>query len=271
MMPAIIFAFVILALPVLFAPLASAQPSGKQVKAFDGLEVDTLLGETVPGDIQFKNSNGEAVTIGSYFGQDRPVLLSLVYHECPMLCNLMTDGLVKTMSDMSWRPGNEYTLLSVSFNHREGPEVAAREKEKYVEMLGRPAAADGWHFLTGDERSINRLADAVGFKFRWMEDKQQYAHPAVLVFLSPEGRITRYLYGLERPPRKMRNALVEAGSGTIGNIVDQVILYCYQYDPNANAYVAQAFNIMRLGGVLTMLLLGGALFFFWRRESRSLA
>ena len=259
-----------MALLVATAAKTHAQPSGTQVEAFEGLEVEEHLGEFVPGEIPFKNARGETVRLAQYLEQGRPVLLSLVYHSCPMLCDLMTEGLVRTLKDMDWRPGSEFTVLSVSFNYREGPEIAAEQKRRYLETLGRAGAADGWHFLTGSQASIERLTEAVGFNYRWMEEKQQFAHPAVLVFLSPEGKITRYLYGLERPPRKMRNALVEAGNGTVGNILDQVILYCYQYDPEANAYVAQAFNIMRLGGVVTVLLLGAILFLFWRRESRAL-
>ncbi len=257
------------ALPMLAATVA-AQPSGTQIPALEGLEVEARLGETVPADAEFLNARGETVTIGSYYDRGKPIVLSLVYFDCPMLCNLMTDGLVETLSQMDWTPGDEFTVLTASFNYREGPDVASRARAMYLGMLGRPEAGEGWHFLTGSKESIAEITGSVGFKFRWMEETSQFAHPATLIFLSPDGVITRYLYGLERTPREMRNALVEAGNGAVGNVIDSVILYCFQYDPDARGYVAQAFNIMRLGGVITMILLGTALFIFWRREANAL-
>lgn len=247
-----------------------AQRSGQLSPAQEGAGMTEHLGEQIPGEITLVDEEGETVRLEDFFHEDRPILVSLVYHNCPMLCNLMSDGLAASLDQMAWTPGDQFTVLSVSFNHREGPELARQQKTKYIEQLGRPDAADGWHFLTGSEEQIARLTEAVGFEFRWDEEKQQYAHPAVLAFLSPDGTITRYLYGLETPPRRMRNALVEAGEGTVGNVIDQAILYCFQYDPGENAYIAQAFNIMKLGGVLTLIVLGTTLMIFWRRERRSL-
>lgn len=245
---------------------ASGQRSGALPGVFDGVGLTEQLGEKVPGDLAFVDETGRQVTIGSYFESGKPVLLNLVYHDCPMLCNLLLDGMTKSLQEMDWIPGEQYELVTVSFSALEGPDLAARQKEHYLDVLGRPEAARGWHFLTGSEESIQRLARSVGFEFKWVEEQQQYAHPAALIFLSGGRTITRYLYGLEFRSGDVRKALLEASEGTIGNTLDQVVLFCFQYDPNANSYVPHAMNIMKLGGLLTMLLLGAMLAVFWRRE-----
>ncbi len=252
----------VLAFPV------QAQRSGQQLAVFEGVGIEEKLGERIPLDLTFRDEAGQPVTLRTFFDGRRPVLLTLVYHDCPMLCNLVLDGLAKTLRQMSWTPGDQFEVLVVSFNHRETPELVRRKKAHYVDMLDRPEAAAGLHFLTGDSTTIRTLTDAVGFYFRWVPEKQQFAHPAALMFLSGEGKISRYLYGLEHDPGDVRKALVEASEGKVGTIVDQVLLYCFQYDPNENSYVANAFNIMRLGGAVTVVLLGITLFLFWRRERR---
>ena len=245
---------------------ATAQRSGEMPAVFDSVGVDERLGETVPGDVTFRNAEGETVRIGEYLGRDKPVLLNLVYHDCPMLCNLVLDGLTAALKKMDWTPGDQFEVLTVSFNARETPEMAARQKERYLDVYGRPAATEGWHFLTGNAEAVDRFTRAVGFDFRWVEEQRQFAHPAVLIFLSPSGTISRYLYGLEYDPQDVRTALVEASEGTVGTTVDRVLLYCLQYDPDANSYVADAINIMKVGGVLTVLALGTLLLIFWKRE-----
>lgn len=249
---------------------AAAQRSGQQPAVFDGVGMDEHLGDFVPGDVMLVNEAGERVALSTYLNRERPVLLNFVYHNCPMLCNLLLTGLNTTLKQMSWVPGEQFEVVSVSFAPDEGPALAARVKERYIKELGKPDAARGWHFLTGEQAEIRKLADAVGFQYRWVEAQQEYAHPAALIFLSPEGRITRYLHGLEFDPRDTRTALVEAGEGTVGSPLDQVILYCFQYDPSANSYVPHAINIMKLGGLLTMLLVGSLLFVMWRREAHTL-
>lgn len=232
-----------------------------------GAGIEEQLGDVIPTDLVFRNETGEAVALADYFDGERPVLLALVYHECPMLCNMVLQGLTKAMGQMDWVPGREFDVLAVSFNPRETPDVAREEKAMILEMLGKPAAADGLHFLTGDDPSIDALTDAVGFQYRWIEEKQEFAHPSALIFLSGHGKISRYIYGIDYPPSDVRRALVEASSGNVGSTLDQVILYCFQYDPNANSYVPHALNLMKIGGVLTMFLLGGMLYVYWRRES----
>lgn len=265
-------AFVLLS-SFLIAHGARAQRSGEQTRQFEGVSFDQKLGETIPLDLTFKNAAGKKVRLGQYFDGKRPVALVFAYFDCPMLCPLMLSGFTKTLKDMSWTPGQQFDVLTIDFNHREGPKLARREKKKYLKQLGKKGAGEGWHFLTGDEVLIKKLADAVGFHFRWFPEKKEYAHPTGVVFLSGTGKISRYLFGIGPPDltaSKMRQALVEASNGKVGNAIDQALLYCFQFDPNSNSYVADAFNIMRLGGLLTMILLGGVLFIFWRRERRKI-
>jgi protein SCO1/2 len=185
-----------------------------------------------------------------------------------MLCNMLLEGLTRSLAEMRWTPGQQFTVLTVSFSGIETPDLAARQKDRFLGALGKPEAATGWHFLTGSDENIQALAASVGFQFKWVEEAGQYAHPATLIFLSGEGRISRYLYGMDFPPGDIRKALVEASEGTIGSPVDQLILYCFQYDPVTNTYVASAQNIMKLGGLLTVLFLGGMLWVFWHREQK---
>lgn len=255
----------------LFVSVAVAQESGKLPAVFDGVGMDEQLGDFVPQDLLFVNEAGEEVQLGTYLDGEKPVLLNLVYHDCPMLCNIMVDGLTTAMRELEWTPGDEYAVLTVSFNAIETPELASRQKERYVRELGKPGAAAGWHFLTGDKAAIDQLTKAVGFNYRWVEAQQEYAHPAALIFLSGEGQITRYLYGLEFASRDVRRALVEASAGTVGTVLDQVILFCFQYDPDANSYVLHAQRAMKMGGLLMILVLGTALFILWRREGENLA
>lgn len=247
-----------------------AQRSGQVPEMFKDVGVDEKLGEYIPQDLIFFNEEGESVTLASYFDGERPVVLNFVYHTCPAMCSLMLSAMTQTFKDMAWTAGGEFDVLTVSFSSIDTPDVAAQKKAQYVEMLGRPEAASGWHFLTGSDASIQALAEATGFKFVWVEEQQEYAHAATLLFISGDGQITRYLHGMNMPARFVRNALVEASDGTVGNPLDQLILYCYQYDPTANSYVLQASNAMRIGGGLFVVLLGALLFIFWRRERTKL-
>jgi protein SCO1/2 len=249
---------------------AQAQRSGQQREQLKGVGIERQLGESVPTELTFRNASGETVTLERYFDGETPVILNLVYHDCPMLCGLMLDGFTSSLQSLSWTPGDKFRVLTVSFNHREGPEMARRQKEAYVKRLDRAGAADGWHFLTGDEQTIRRLTDAVGFNFRWVEKKQEYAHPTTQIFLSGTGVVTRYIYGIEVPGGDVRKALVEASDGEVGNAIDQAAMYCFQFDPEKNTYTADAFNLMKIGSVFTVLLLGGLLFVFWRREHEKL-
>jgi protein SCO1/2 len=247
-----------------------AQRSNNPREELEGVGVERQLGTSIPGDLEFQNADGETVTLGQYLDGDTPVILNLVYHDCPMLCGLMLDGFTSTLKSLQWTPGEQFRVLTVSFNHREGPEVARRQKEAYVKRLDRSGAAQGWHFLTGDKQAIQALTSSVGFNVRWIEEKNEYAHPTAQIFLSGEGTVTRYIYGIELPSGDVRKALVEASNGTVGNAIDRAAMYCFQFDPDKNTYTADAFNIMKIGSVFTVLVLGGILFVFWRREHEQL-
>lgn len=249
---------------------AQAQRSDQTRKKLEGVGIERQLGESVPDNLAFRNANGERVTLGRYLDGETPVILNLVYHNCPMLCGLMLDGFTSSLQSLDWTPGQQFRILTVSFNHREGPEIAQEKKETYSQRLDRAGTAEGWHFLTGDQQSIQRLTDAVGFNFRWVAEKEEYAHPTTQIFLSGDGTISRYIYGIEVPGGDVRRALVEASNGQVGNTIDQAAMYCFQFDPEENTYTADAFNLMKIGSVFTVLLLGGVLFVFWRREHEAL-
>jgi len=231
---------------------------------------DQRLGEAVPLDIVLRDETGREVRLGDYFGR-RPVVLSLVYYECPMLCTLTLNGLASAMAPLSFDVGREFEVVTVSFEPRETPELAAAKKQSYLKRYKRPGAERGWHFLTGEPEELARLTRAVGFRYAWDERARQYAHPAGILVLTPEGRIARYLYGVEYAPKDLRFALVEASAGRIGSLVDTVALACYQYDPMTGRYGAAIMRIVRVGGVMTLLGLGSLLFVMLRRERRSRA
>ena len=247
-----------------------AQRSNQPREELEGVTVDRQLGTSVPTDLQFQNAEGETVTIGQYLDGTTPVILNLVYHDCPMLCGLMLDGFTKSLQSLSWTPGEQFKVLTVSFNHREGPPIAREKRQTYLERLDRAGAAEGWHFLTGDKEAIRKLTDTVGFNFHWVPEKKEYAHPTTQIFLSGKGVVTRYIYGIELPGGDVRKALVEASNGEVGNAIDQAAMYCFQFDPETNTYTADAFNLMKIGSVFTVIVLGGVLFVFWRREHEEL-
>jgi protein SCO1/2 len=226
---------------------------------------DQKLGDAIPLDLAFKDEAGRDVRLGDYFGK-KPVVLSLVYYECPMLCTISLNGLAGALEVLSFLPGQEFEVLTVSFDPREGPVLAAAKKKAYMTRYKRPKADEGWHFLTGPKDSVDRLTKAVGFRYVWDEATKQFAHPAGILVATPEGRISHYLFGVEYSPKDLRLALVDAAGGRIGNAVDQVLLYCYQYDPKTGRYSAAILNVVRLGGLLTVLALGGFMLTATRRR-----
>ena len=218
--------------------------------------IEQRLDGQIPPDLAFVDEAGRAVKLGDYFGQ-KPLILNLVYYNCPMLCGEELAGLSSAMKVVKFDIGKEFEILTVSFNPKETPTLAAAKKQEYVKRYGRPNAAAGWHFLTGPAESINTLTKAVGFQYQYDESKNQYAHATAIMVLTPQGRISRYFYGVDFPPKDLRMGLVEASQGKIGNAVDQVLLYCYHYDPAAGRYGAVVSNILKIGGAVTLVLLGG--------------
>lgn len=217
-------------------------------------------------DLHFTDETGRNVPLARYFHSSRPVLLTLVYYECPNLCNLLLNGLVETLQHFQWVPGKQFEIVAVSINPREGPPLASRKKQAYLRAYGRPETSAGWHFLTGSEDQIRSLAGEVGFRYRW--DGQQYAHQTVSYVLTPEGRISRYLYGIDFRPTDLKMALLEASNGRIGTVIDRLLLFCYRYDPKTRKYSVYLTRLMQAGGVLTVFLLGSYLAVFWIRERR---
>ena len=244
------------------------KPAGITPDQLKKVEFDQRLGQQVPLDLPFTDQDGRAVRLSQYFQAGRPVVLSLVYYECPMLCVQALNGLVKSMKALSLEPGKDYEVVTVSFNPRETPEQAKEKKAHYLSMLQKPAAAEGWHFLTGEETPIRMLADSVGFHYVYDEPTRQYAHPTGIVVLTPEGRTSKYIYGLDYGPRDLRLAMVEAANNEIGTPVDRLLLYCFHYDPEQGKYGLVVMNVLRLAGVLTVVCVGGFILIMWRREKR---
>ncbi len=226
---------------------------------------DQNLNQQVPLDITFRDEDGRTVRLGDYFGS-KPVVLALVYLDCPMLCTQVLNGLASSLGVLSMDVGKDFNVLTVSFDPREKPALAAAKKASYLERYKRPGAAAGWHFLTGDQLSIDRLTRAVGFRYVWDPELKQFAHPTGIMVLTPEGRIARYLFGIEYGPRDLRFALIDATHGKIGSAVDQVLLYCYHYDPSTGRYGLVVMRTVRIAGAATVLLLGAFIAIMARKE-----
>jgi protein SCO1/2 len=249
-------------------PYEARAPSGLP-KALNGVGVDQKLNEQLPPDLEFRNENGETVRLADYFGK-KPVVLSLVYYQCPMLCNQVLNGMVTAFRVMAFQPGQEFEVVTVSFDPRETSALAAAKKSTYVNYLPeakRAAAISGWHFLTGNEENIKRLTEAVGFRYHFDEATNQFAHASAIYVTTPQGKLARYFYGIEYAPRDLRLGLIEAAQNKIGSPVDQLLLYCYHYDPATGKYGAAVMNMMRLGGIVTLIAVVGLLFALRRRGS----
>jgi protein SCO1/2 len=230
--------------------------------------IDQRLDAQVPLDATFRDENGRTVTLGQYLGS-KPAILVLAYYECPMLCTLVLNGLTKALRVLSFDVGKEFDIVTVSFNPSDTPALAAQKKANYVADYGRPGAAEGWHFLTGDPASIERLAQSVGYRYTWIPEEKQFAHAAAIVVVTPAGRVSRYFFGVEFAPRDLRLGLIEASEHKIGSVVDALMLFCYRYDPVTGKYGAVAMNLIRIGGLLTVIMLGSYMVIMWRRDARS--
>jgi len=240
-------------------------PSNVRPPHLQNVGIDQHLNGQVPPDLAFVDDAGRTVKLGDYFCK-KPLILNLVYYNCTMLCGEALAGLTGAMKMVKFNVGKEFEVVTVSFNPQETPEIAAAKKKDYLERYGRPGAASGWHFLTGSPESINALTKAVGFQYQYDPKVNQYAHATAIMVLTPQGRISRYFYGVDFPPKDLRMGLVEASQGKIGNITDQVLLYCYHYDPATGKYGAVVNNILRLGAGVTIVILGGFLLILFRLE-----
>jgi len=227
--------------------------------------LDQKLGESIPLDLVFRDEAGADVRLSQYFGK-RPVILSLVYFNCPMLCGMTTDGLVRSVRALRFEPGTDYEILSVSFDPKETPEMASEKKRTVMAQYGRKSGPGGWHFLTGDAASIAALTQAVGFRYVWDAEQKQFAHATGVTLLTPQGRVARYFFGIEYPAKDLRLALIEASEERIGTVVDQVLLLCFHYDPKTGRYTATVRNLVRGGAALTLVALAGFVTIMLRRE-----
>jgi protein SCO1/2 len=243
------------------SPTAATMPRVLQNVGFE-----PSLNAPMPLDLPFRDEAGRAVQLRDYFDQQKPVVLAFVYYGCPMLCDQVEQGVVGALRMLSFNPGRDYDVVFVSFDSRETPEMASEKKKKALAHFRRPETDSGWHFLTGPKESIDAATNAANFRFSFDARNNLFAHASGVMILTPDGRISRYFYGIEYPGRDMRLGLVDASAGKIGTPIDHVLLFCYHYDPSAARYSASILKIIRLGGVLTILCIVGGIWISRRRE-----
>ncbi|MEW4528465.1 SCO family protein [Maioricimonas sp. JC845] len=241
----------------------------KSIDALEGVGVEEHLNAVLPLDEQFTNDTGRSIRLQELFDGERPVILSLNYSNCPMLCSLQLNGLIEALHQVQLNVGDDFQLVSVSIDPLETTIRARETKQRYMKDYGRPGTGHGWHFLTGRKDSIDRLAESVGFGYEYIPERKEYAHAAVFMICTPDGRISRYIYGVRFDPQTVRLSLVEAADGKIGTTLDQVLLYCFHYDATAGSYAATAVSIMKVGGGVTVVALLAGLVPWWFRRRRS--
>jgi len=242
--------------------------------AFRDVGIEEKLGDQIPLDTQFFDTDGRLRPLSDFFQDGKPVVLQLAYFRCPQLCGDVSDGAIKMMKDVGLKPGIDFEMITLSFDPDEPFQLANQHKRQVMATVDNPRQMDsGWHFLTGKEKNIKKITEAVGFNYKWNERAQQYAHAAALIVLTPDGKVSRYLYGVRYQPQTVRLSIVEvAGRGDIGTTTDRFLMFCFQYDPDTGAYTATAFTIMRLAGAVMVVVVGSTLFMlfaFERRRSRA--
>ena len=255
--------------PLYGARPASGNPSTGLPPALQEVRIEQKLDQQLPLDLVFRDESGREVKLGQYFGH-KPVVLAFVYYDCPMLCTQILNGMVTSFRVLPFQMGKEFDVVTISFDPRETPELAQKKKKVYVDYLPEKMRADatnGWHFLTGDEANIAKITDAAGFRYRWDEKTQQFAHASAIMVTTPHGKISRYYYGIEYPARDLRFGLIESSANKIGSPVDQLLLYCFHYDPATGRYGAVVMRIMRVAGVITLLGIVAMLFLLKARHA----
>ena len=245
-------------------------PAGIAPSELKKVDFEQRLDAQIPLDLPFRDETGRPVQLRQFF-DGKPVIVTLVYYECPMLCTEVLNGVVRALKVLALEPGRDFNVVTISFNPAEKPALAADKKATYLERYQRAGAAEAWHFLTGDETAIKVLTEAVGFHYVFDPKLNQFAHPAGIMVATPEGRLSKYLYGIEYAPRDIRLALVQASDHQIGSPVDRVLLYCYHYDPATGKYGLAVLNIIRLGGILTLVVLGAFILGSWRLNRKGQA
>lgn len=253
-----------------YEPKAPEMLAGEKAKELEGVGIEEKTGTFLDLNLTFKDENGETVTLGKYInGGHIPVIISPVYYNCPGLCNFHLNGLTDGLKLMDWSVGDKFKVLAVSFDSKETPELALKKKASYMKVYNRPGTEHGWSFLTGDEATIQALTAALGFKFKWNADANEWAHASAAIVITPDGKISRYLPGIMFDPKDVKLAINEASNGKVGTFVDQLVLYCFQYNPHQSKYTLYAFNIMKLGGALMVLMLALWLLPVWVRSRRA--
>jgi len=243
-----------------------AQLNREQPEALQGVGINEHLGDTIPASAKFALSTGDSVTIADLLEEGKPILLNPLYYDCPMLCGLVIDGVLDVANKLAWSPGQDYNIISFSIDPSENHTLAAEYKNRYISQLDKDNTPDGWRFLTGKKSEIEKLIYAIGFDINEIEGTGEFAHAAAIILLSPDGVITRYLYGIQFEEFNVRSALFEAADGQIGNSLTKVLMYCYQFDADSNSYVPVAINFMKLGGLATLIFLGIFMSLLWLRE-----
>jgi protein SCO1 len=251
------------------APSNVGQTSSTLPPALQNVGFEPTLSAQIPLDLRFMDENGRSVKLGDYFGRGKPVLLAFVYYGCPMLCNQVEQGVVGALKMLSFNPGRDYDVVFVSFDPRETPGMAAEKKKDAMGHFSRPATASGWHFLTGNKEEIDAATRAANFRYKFDTKSNLFSHASGIMILTPEGRISRYFYGIEYPSRDVRLGLVDASAGKIGTPIDHVLLFCYQYDPSSATYSASILKIIRVAGILTILGIVMGILVFRRRDIAS--
>lgn len=246
------------------------QSIGVKPELLKQVGVDQKLNSQVPLNLTFRDETGRVVPLSTYFGHGRPVLLSLVYFTCPMLCTQVLNGVLTSVKAQTLNIGSDFDVLTVSIDPTDTPRLASAKHDLYTGIYNRPGGAQGWHFLTGEEPQIKALADSVGFRYAYDPDSRQYAHASAIMVLTPEGKVSRYFYGIEYPTRDLRLGLVEASEGKIGSPVDEILLFCYHYDPHIGKYGLVISRVMKLAGALTVLVIALGIFFLSRRGNSPL-
>ncbi len=243
--------------------LKPALPGG-----LEGVGIDQKLDAQIPLNLIFKDEAGRSVPLSSFFQSHKAVILAPVYYRCPMLCTQILNGLESALKVVSFNPGRDFEVVAVSFDPKDTPEIAAAKKQLYVKRYGRPNTANGWHFLTGEEASIKPFMDSIGFHYKYDPKTDQYAHASAIMVVTPDGRVSKYFYGVEYSPRDIRLGLVEASTNKIGTPVDAILLFCYHYDPATGKYGALAMNMVRFGGAVFVVFGGLVLLIAFRRDAR---
>lgn len=253
-----------------YEPKAPEMTSTEPIKELKDVGIDEKIGSQLDLNLTFKDETGQTVTLAQYMnGGKVPVIISPVYYSCPGLCNFHLNGLVDGLKLVDWSAGDKYKVLAVSFDAKEGPDLAAKKKESYMKVYDRAGTEGGWHFLTADEATVKAFTEAIGFKFKWSEEAKEWAHASAAIIVTPEGKISRYLPGIMFESKDLKLAINEASSGKTGTFVDQLVLYCFQYNPHQSKYTLYAFNVMKLGGALMVLVLAIWLLPVWVRSRRA--